>query len=54
MSPFDAAACGVYIHGQAGNVIRQKMGDAGMLAGDLLPVLPEVLKTIKQEETPED
>ena len=48
MSPFDAAACGVYIHGQAGNVIRQKMGDAGMLAGDLLPALPEVIKTIKQ------
>jgi len=54
MSPFDAAACGVYIHGQAGNIIRQKMGDAGMLAGDLLPVLPEVLKTIKYEETPKD
>ncbi len=49
LSPFDAAACGVYIHAQAGEVVRTELGDAGMLAGDLLPVLPRVIKGLKQE-----
>lgn len=47
---FDAAACGVYLHGRAGEIVRQGMGDAGMLASDLLPILPEVIKWLKQEK----
>jgi hydroxyethylthiazole kinase-like uncharacterized protein yjeF len=49
LSSFDAAACGVYLHAQAGNLVRQEMGDAGMLASDLLPVLPQVIKSLKQK-----
>jgi NAD(P)H-hydrate epimerase len=49
LSPFDAAACGVYLHGQAGNLVRQEMGDIGMLASDLLPMLPQAIKTIKHK-----
>ncbi|HEX7364196.1 MAG TPA: NAD(P)H-hydrate dehydratase [Dehalococcoidia bacterium] len=49
LSPFDAATCGVYIHAQAGEMVRTELGDAGMLAGDLLPVLPRVIKGLKQE-----
>jgi len=48
LSLFDAAACGVYLHGQSGEMVRREMGDAGMLAGDLLPALPKVIKGIKQ------
>jgi NAD(P)H-hydrate epimerase len=48
---FDAAACGVYLHGQAGEVVRQELGDAGMLASDLLPVLPKVIMRLKQSES---
>jgi len=33
--PFEAACCGVYLHGIAGEVIRGRLGDAGLLAGDL-------------------
>jgi len=44
---FDAAACGVYLHGQAGEIVKQEMGDAGMLASDLLPVLPKVIMGLK-------
>jgi len=51
LSLFDAAACGVYLHGEAGEVVRREMGDAGMLAGDLLPVLPKVIMRLKQGET---
>lgn len=43
LSPFDAAVCGVYAHAKAGELWRDRGGDAGMLAGDLLPLLPEAL-----------
>ena len=31
------------------NQVRQKLGDAGMLASDLLPVLPEIIKDTKEK-----
>jgi NAD(P)H-hydrate epimerase len=43
LSPFDAAACGAYLHGKAGERWRKQNGDAGLLARELLPLLPEVL-----------
>jgi hydroxyethylthiazole kinase-like uncharacterized protein yjeF len=49
---FDAAACGVYLHGEAGEIVRREMGDAGMLASDLLPALPKVIMRLKHGETP--
>jgi NAD(P)H-hydrate epimerase len=50
LAPFDAAVCGVYIHGKAGEVVGKGMGEAGMLASDLLPVLPQVIKVLKQAD----
>ena len=47
LSLFDAAALGVYLHGEAGEVVRATQGDTGMIASDLLPVLPAVIKRIK-------
>ncbi len=44
---FDAAALGVYLHAAAGEMVKHEMGDAGMLATDLLPVLPKVIKGLK-------
>ncbi len=35
LAPFDAARLGVYLHGAAGEVVRDRLGDAGLLAGDL-------------------
>ncbi len=40
MSPFDAARLGVYLHGLAGEAVRDRIGDAGLLAGDLPDALP--------------
>ena len=51
-SPFDAAACGVYLHGAAGEQARQAMGDAGVLAGDLLPLLPLAMRAVREGGTP--
>lgn len=50
LAPGDAAACGVYLHGRAGEMVSKKLGDAGMLASDLLPVLPRVIKQLKEEK----
>ncbi|MFQ5924540.1 MAG: NAD(P)H-hydrate dehydratase, partial [Dehalococcoidia bacterium] len=47
LSCFAAAACGVYLHGAAGEIVRESLGDAGMIASDLLPALPRAIKKIK-------
>ena len=54
---FDAAAAGVYIHGIAGEMVKGRLGDAGMVASDLLPELPVVIKQLKatrHSEQPEE
>jgi NAD(P)H-hydrate epimerase len=47
LGPFDAAAAGVYLHGLAGQKVRDELGDAGMLAGDLLLALPRAIRAVK-------
>ena len=47
LSPEDAACCGVYLHGAAGDVVGEELGDAGTLAGDVAAALPRALKAIK-------
>jgi len=44
---FDAACLGAYLHGEAGEFVKDTLGDAGMIASDLLPVLPAVIKQLK-------
>lgn len=48
LSPYDAAVCGVYLHGTAGEAVRRELGDSGMLASDLLPALPRTIRDIKK------
>ena len=45
-APFDAAVAGVYLHGRAGDVLAERDGDRGTLAGDLPPVIPRVIKRV--------
>ena len=40
----EAAACGAYIHGLAGDICAEEIGQYGMLPSDLLNVLPRLLK----------
>ncbi|MBN2240306.1 MAG: NAD(P)H-hydrate dehydratase [Dehalococcoidales bacterium] len=47
ISPADAAACGVFIHSTAGQIVMENLGDCGMIASDLLPVLPLAINEIK-------
>jgi len=46
LAPYDAARLGVYLHGQAGELVRERLGDAGLLAGDLPEALPVVRKRL--------
>lgn len=46
LPPFDAARLGVYLHGTAGELVRERLGDAGLLAGDLPDALPLVRKRL--------
>ena len=48
LQPDEAAACGVYLHGEAGEIVRDRLGDAGMTASDLLPELPVAIKLLKE------
>lgn len=48
LQPFDASCVGVYIHGMAGEIVSKKLGKAGAIASDLLPVLPKVLLSISK------
>ncbi|MFC2013641.1 NAD(P)H-hydrate dehydratase [Chloroflexota bacterium] len=48
LSLFDAATCGVHLHAEAGEMVKDKLGDAGMIATDLLPALPLVIKQLKE------
>jgi len=47
LMPFDAASLGVYLHGAAAAMVKEKLGDAGMVASDLLPTLPLAIKQLK-------
>ncbi|MEK7616973.1 MAG: NAD(P)H-hydrate dehydratase [Patescibacteria group bacterium] len=49
LNTFDAACCGVYVHGVAGETLKEKIGSAGGLASDLLPLIPKALLNISKQ-----
>jgi len=46
LAPYDAAVCGAYLHGLAAAFWPQRAARAGMVAGDLLPLLPQALAAL--------
>ena len=44
IAPLEAAACGAWLHGAAGDICAEKIGQYGMLPTDMLNVLPRLLK----------
>jgi NAD(P)H-hydrate epimerase len=40
LAPFEAAALGVYLHARAGQQVTERLGDAGLMATDLLDEIP--------------
>jgi NAD(P)H-hydrate epimerase len=43
--PEDAARLGVHLHGLAGDLAVREKGEAGMIAGDLIEMIPAAIKT---------
>lgn len=44
IAPLEAAACGAWLHGAAGDLCAEEMGQYGMLPTDMLNALPRLLK----------
>ena len=44
IAPLEAAACGAWIHGAAGDICAAEIGQYGMLPTDMLNALPRLLK----------
>lgn len=44
ITPLQAAACGAWLHGAAGDICEKEFGQYGMLPTDMLQVLPRLLK----------
>jgi NAD(P)H-hydrate epimerase len=48
LAAFDAAALGVYLHARAGEHVSEALGDAGLMATDLLPAIPRVRRHLSR------
>lgn len=46
LDAFDAALCGAYVHGLAGEIARKEIGAAGVVAGDVSDRLPAAIRLI--------
>jgi hypothetical protein len=44
IAPLDAAACAAWLHGAAGDLCEESLGQYAMLPTDMLQVLPRLLK----------
>ena len=47
LTPYDATALGGYLHGTAGEVARNSMGRAGVVASDLLLHIPMIIERLR-------
>jgi NAD(P)H-hydrate epimerase len=45
-APGDAARAGVFLHGLAGEIARERHGERGMVAGDVVLALPEAFRRL--------
>jgi len=46
LSPLDAGKLGVWLHGKAGEIAREKLTEYGVLASDVMELLPEAIKEL--------
>lgn len=51
LSPIDAAICGVYIHGESGDICKEKYSSASMLPSNIVENIPKVFKNFEIGET---
>lgn len=49
-SPRDAAVCGVYLHGAAGDLAAERLSQQSLMASDLIEGLPPLFLQLEQQE----
>jgi len=49
LSPWDAARAGVCVHGHSGDLAAEQVGQAGLIASDLIEYLPHALQNMVSE-----
>jgi NAD(P)H-hydrate epimerase len=52
LAPFDAAQLAVHVHGLAGDLAKIDLGEVGMIASDLLQLLPRAFLQLKSKNPP--
>lgn len=50
LEPFEATACGAFIHGKAGDLAANSIGEYGMTPTDMLDLIPQVLRRYNSKE----
>lgn len=53
LKPIDAATAGVYIHGAAGDVASNEIGETGVVAGDIMNAIPFAITNIEKGDMSE-
>jgi NAD(P)H-hydrate epimerase len=48
LSPMDACSFGVFIHGLAGDMVRDTLGEEGVTPTRMMEILPETIKTFRE------
>lgn len=54
LAPWDAAQVGVYVHGLAGDLAAAHLGQAGLIASDVISAIPQAIQTILSPVPGED
>ena len=49
LGAYEAAVCGAYLHALAGTLWSRRHGSSGLLASDLLPLLPRAMRRVRRE-----
>ncbi len=46
LSPWEAARLGTHVHGQAGDLAAERLGEVSLIASDLIDFLPEAFEKL--------
>jgi NAD(P)H-hydrate epimerase len=49
LAPYEAACLGVFLHAEAGRIARAEIGEAGVVAGDLLLRIPRAMTLLREQ-----